>query len=249
MYKKLIIAIFLIPFNAYSSSSKARDIMKKVYDQASTHKTQKASCFMVITTKAKEKRERFFKYKVLHKNSNKNSLIKFYKPSTVKGTGLLSQSTSGSDQSNQWLYLPAFKSVKRLSASDKNASFMGSDFSYVDIAGRGVDQDTHSMISEDKGKYIIQSIPKNNKDKYKKIISSIHKTTMVPISIEFHDAKGKLKTLVTKKVKKVKGVFMVTKNQMSNHRTKGNTLIEMNNIKVGMKINYNEVAIKGLKEN
>ena len=63
------------------------------------------------------------------------------------------------DTKSQWIYLPAFKSVKRLSSSDKNKSFMGSDFTYSDIAGRKLSQDNHTLIKTTDRFYYIESIP------------------------------------------------------------------------------------------
>ncbi len=250
--KVLKLLIFTTYTLTYTSNAQTgRDIMKKVYDQARIHKTQKASCFMEIKNKSGETRERHFRYTVKYKDGSKASLIKFYKPNSVKGTGLLSKSIENkdNDENSQWLYLPAFKSLKRLSSSDKNASFMGSDFSYLDIAGRNLNQDNHSLKSDEKNKYAIESIPKDKKDNYSKIIFNIDKKTLIPININFYQNNKKLKTLTTKKVKKIKGVYMVTKNTMANHKTNGQTTIEMQNIEVGMNVNDNQVGIKGLKEN
>ena len=91
--------------------------------------------------------------------TTKKSLIKFFRPTNVKGTSLLTHSSSEENEKSQWIYLPAFKSVKQLSSSDKNKSFMGSDFSYSDIAGRKLNQDTHRLIKETPINYYIESIP------------------------------------------------------------------------------------------
>ena len=105
-------------------------------------------------------RVRFFNYWTKFKSDREDSLIKFFRPKNVKGTSLLTNSDKNNDTKSQWIYLPAFKSVKRLSSSDKNKSFMGSDFTYSDIAGRKLSQDNHTLIKTTDRFYYIESIRK-----------------------------------------------------------------------------------------
>ena len=144
------------------------------------------------------------------------SLVKFYKPTNIKNTALLSYAKKD-DDTIQWLYLPAFKSVKQLSTEEKNKSFMGSDFSVADIAGRQVNQDRHEMIKEDDKFFYIRSIPKDKNDVYSKLEIVVSKSIYVPLKIDFFDKRGKLlKTLTNSKVKKVKGMYVITKSKMEN---------------------------------
>jgi hypothetical protein len=45
-----------------------------------------------------------------------------------------------------WLYLPAIKRVRRISASNKTGSFVGSEFSYEDLAGTEVERFRYRLI-------------------------------------------------------------------------------------------------------
>ena len=61
------------------------------------------------------------------------------------------------------LFTCIFKSVRQLSSSDRNKSFMGSDFTYSDIAGRKLNQDHHKLVKESDSHYFIESKPKDAK--------------------------------------------------------------------------------------
>ena len=52
------------------------------------------------------------------------SLVKFYKPKNIKNTALLSYANKN-EKTIQWIYLPAFKSTKRLTTEEKNKKFYG----------------------------------------------------------------------------------------------------------------------------
>jgi hypothetical protein len=76
-------------------------------------------------------------------------LIRFLEPADVKGTATLMIEHSDGDD-DIWIYLPALHKVRRLVASNKKDSFVGTDFSYGDIIGHRVDDWTYTYIgSED----------------------------------------------------------------------------------------------------
>ena len=76
-------------------------------------------------------------------------LIRFEKPADVKGTGLLMWEYRDSQRdSDHWLYLPALQKSKRIVSNQKNQSFMGSDFSYEDMEGRDLDEDSYNLLGE-----------------------------------------------------------------------------------------------------
>lgn len=59
-------------------------------------------------------------------------LIRFTSPPEVKGVGFLSLARSGKS-ADQWLYLPSMKRERRIASQDRDASFVGTDFSYEDM--------------------------------------------------------------------------------------------------------------------
>lgn len=237
--------IFIFPLLA---QNKGLAIMEKVAEQNEIHKTQESKVFMEISDKKQRKRTRYFDYtkKIINQKETR-SLVKFYKPTNIKNTALLSYSKKNKD-TTQWLYLPAFKNVKQLSSEEQNQSFMGSDFSIADIAGRQVNQDTHKLIKEDEKYYYIESIPKDKTDAYAKLEVKVAKKIFIPIQIVFYDKKGiKLKTLQNKKIKKIKGMYIASLAIMTNHQTKGQTITENSDIQVGIPVANTKVGLRGLK--
>jgi hypothetical protein len=238
--------------------------MQKVYDQAHTHYTQTASVFMTIVDQKERKRERYFNLWKKHypaittgddpKPTEDRSLIKFYRPSDVKGTALLTKSFGDDQEDMQWIYFPFTKSLKRLSSGDKHKSFMGSDFSYADIAGRGIDQDTHKIVKETEQYYVVESIPKADDDVYGKIMNVIEKERMVPKKVVFYgkkkDKDGKLpnvKTLYNKKVSTIKKMHVVTQSVMKNEKQGTHTILLFSDVEVGIEISDNEVGLQGVQ--
>jgi len=67
---------------------------------------------------------------------------------------------------------PALRKIKRISGSDKEDSFMGTDFTFDDMGDREVEEDTHTRtgqeIFEGKKCYIVESVPKEKNYIYSK---------------------------------------------------------------------------------
>ncbi|WP_299771869.1 outer membrane lipoprotein-sorting protein [uncultured Pseudoteredinibacter sp.] len=64
----------------------------------------------------------------------KRTIIFYTEPSRVRGTGFLTYDyASPNRDDDQWLYLPALRKVRRISASDRGDYFLGTDFTYEEI--------------------------------------------------------------------------------------------------------------------
>lgn len=118
-------------------------------------------------------------------------LVVFEKPTDVKDTVFLVNKKVASED-NRWLYLPGLDLTKRISASDKRTSFVGSHYFYEDISGRNIELDTFEFLEESADTYTIKAIPKDPSsvefDHYQIIIA---KTTKLPMLMQYFK-KGKL---------------------------------------------------------
>jgi hypothetical protein len=64
----------------------------------------------------------------------KRTVLFFRAPQNVRDTAFLTLDFAERDrEDDQWLYLPAARKVRRVSATDRGESFLGSDLSYEDV--------------------------------------------------------------------------------------------------------------------
>lgn len=245
----LLASIMLFAPLSHAANDAGEQVMRQVYDQFRQKPNQRAEVKLTIEDKSGSQRVRYFRslYKILPERSK--SLIKFYNPPSVRGTGLLSESEEDSNEASlQWLYLPALKSVKQLSGGDRHKSFMGSDFTHADLAGRQVGQDSHEIIAKHGKITRIRSIPHDDEDIYGRIESDILSAIHVPRRVVFYDRQGKkLKTLTNQELRKINGMYVVMRARMDNHRTGGHTKMEKENVNVEREISLQDVGFKGLR--
>lgn len=92
---------------------------------------------LTLTNKQGQVRTRTGKILRLIEGEGRSRFIRqinmFLSPAKVKHTGILWEDRAGAAQDSMWLYLPGFKKIRRISASERGDNFVGTDFSYEDI--------------------------------------------------------------------------------------------------------------------
>lgn len=144
----------------------------------------------------------------------------FFQPVDVRNMTFMVYKYPGRD-ADRWLFVPAINMVRRIAAQDKRSSFVGSDFTYEDISGRNLEDDTHTIVNEEKigtrDCTVIKSTPKAAEMEYSYKLSWIDKATFLPIKEEYYDKKGELyRVFSADEIADVKGHPTITKRSMKN---------------------------------
>jgi len=147
---------------------------------------------------------------------------------------------------DRWLYLPALDLVKRIAASDKRTSFVGSDFLYEDVSGRNLAEDTHELIKTTDEYYVVRNVPKKpDTVEFSYFDVSIDQETFVPMKMEFYDKNNKLyriieslkvETVEVKEGEKVQKFPTVVKSVVSDLNTGSKTEMEFTNVQYNIKL-------------
>lgn len=169
---RLFLFFFLTGLLGYSLIFPARcvalsadEIMHIVYSQPEGEKVV-AEIEMTLIGKDGGKRIRRMKIFKQQKEAVRKNIIFFLEPADVRNTALLTYDyTQANQDDEQWIYLPSLHKTKRISSSNKSASFMGSDISYADLTRHIVENFSYSLTKESQVDshpvWVIESIPKN----------------------------------------------------------------------------------------
>lgn len=162
------------------------------------------------------------------------SITYFLAPSNVRDTALLTWDYDGiKKDDDQWLYLPALKKVRRISASDRGDYFMGTDFTFEDIKQTPELEDynwklTGSEVVDGFDMWVVEGEPRTDALKknlgYSKTRYYVRKDINMYVRVDFWDRKGQeLKHLVSGEIKQINGIWTAMSGTMSNvqsgHRT------------------------------
>ena len=164
-------------------------------------------------------------------------LVLFSYPADIRGTLFLVEKHPAGDD-DRWLYLPGLDLVKRIASGDKRTSFVGSDFFYEDVSGRGLSEDDHKLVETTDKFYVVLNTPKApSKVEFSHYTVWIDKESFMPVKTEYTDNSHKVyRRVEALQVKIIQGFPTATRMKVSNLRTGGYTLNEMRFISYDMGI-------------
>ena len=118
---------------------------------------------MTITDDQGREREREFT--ILRRDADDTDreqkfYVYFHQPADVRDMVFMVWKHVGADD-DRWLYLPALDVIKRIAASDERTSFVGSNFFYEDVSGRGIEEDNHELVETTDVYYVLKNTPKD----------------------------------------------------------------------------------------
>jgi len=199
----------------------------------------KATVQMKIIDKQGQVRRREFN--ILRKDvadgGDQNYFVYFQRPADVRRMSYMVHKHAAVDKDDdRWLYMPALDLVKRIAASDKRTSFVGSDFLYEDVSGRSLELDTHELIETTDELFVVKNVPKKPElVEFGHYNVRIDRKTYMPMKMEYYDKNsGELyRVIESQKVETIEGFPTVTKSVVQNLKTGGKTEMEFT------KVDYN----------
>lgn len=194
----------------------------------------RAEVAMTITDAQGRTREREFVIlrRDLEDGGRQLFYVYFERPSDVRRMVFMVHKFIDRDD-DRWLYLPALDLVKRIAASDKRTSFVGSNFFYEDVSGRSIKEDTHELAGEDDTYYIVKNTPKDpGSVEFSSYTVWIDKKNFMPVRAEYLDKAGKKYRVVEAlAVEDIDGFPTVTKSRVQDLAGGGSTVMEFKNIR------------------
>lgn len=219
---------------SFSLALTADEIIEKVDENMRSGKDSVGVSKMTLVEKDGTKRERQVKmYFKNNADADDYTLTRFLAPADVKGVSFLSLS-----EDQMYLYMPAFRKIRRIASHVKHENFMGTDFSYDDMGNTEYKEDYDAkLLEETQTEYVLEATPKPNADVgYSKVKVWVNKENFMPNKIEFyHQKKGTLlKILTNSQIEEIQGHWTPRKMVMENVEDRHQTIIDVTEIKYDM---------------
>jgi len=192
---------------AQTPEEKGRTIAEEADRRYSGYGDFTARLHMVLRNRQGQTSERDLRVRTLEVEDGVRSLCIFDSPADVRQTILLTH-THKTQPDDQWLYLPALKRVRRIAAQNKTGSFVGSEFSYEDIATHVLEKYTYRWLRDESWEgqdcYVLERRPIDLRDSgYTKQIAWLDKDQYRTLKVDYYDRKDSLlKTLTFKDYRK-----------------------------------------------
>lgn len=244
----LLLGASLLPSSVWAAELDVQKLMERNYFVGHVKDSSFEATFTLTNSAGQQRVRKTIGYtKLKPGGTERMRMTRFVSPPDVKGTASLLVEEAEQDD-NIWIYLPALKKVRRLVASNKRDSFLGTDFSYADVIGHPVKDWSFKLVREEalNGQtcYVVEGKPRSDEVKaetgYSKRVEWIGKDNAVTLKSEFWDEAGQpLKTAQFKEVRQVHAatdkwqpMLLEVLNTQTGHRT----TIQFSNFAVNQQI-------------
>lgn len=202
-------------------------------------KDGRARVSMEITDSQGRTRSRIFT--ILRKNvsddpeaaGDQKFYVYFLRPADVNRMAFLvwKYAERGKDD-DRWLYLPALDLVRRIAGAEKRTSFVGSDFFYEDVSGRGIEEDSHELDRTTDNFYVVKSTPRDpGSVEFAHYVNWIHRESFIPIRTEYFDGSGeKYREYSALEVETLDGYPTVTRSSMKSLNSGSETVMSYSGV-------------------
>ena len=198
---------------------------------------------MEMTDKRGKKRLRETRALRKYYGNERRTVIFYLTPKNVKDTAFLTWDYPNANKDDdQWLYLPAMRKVRRISASDRGDYFLGTDLTYEDIKLEtrvSIEDYKRKTIGEDEvdGHHclIVEATPVNKPTAkelgYSQVEQCVDDKIWMVRRSKMWDLRGNpLKTVHIKDVRQVQGIWTQHQIAVENHKTGHHTLFTFSDV-------------------
>lgn len=246
----LLLFLVLSPFSSKVFADDgilAEEIVQRVNDVEQGSQVTRKLTMEMVDRRGKSRFRETIGYRQDFEDVRKTVLF-YLSPANVRDTAFLTWDYSDpKNEDDQWLYLPALRKVRRISAGDRGDYFLGTDFTYEDIKQDGrlstTDYD-YTLVEPPEGFFddldgldytFLEAVPKSTDIAaelgYSRTVLMIDKHNWIVRSVEFWDTKGEhLKTLNASNVESIQNIWTRVTLAMENHQTGHKTTLTLSGV-------------------
>ncbi len=242
--------IVLVAFSLQAFAITADEILDEMEARSALNATQKSVGTMIMTDEKGKEEKRdlvMYSYDDSEDTENRAFIFRFLSPAEVKNVTMLSMK----DGDQIYLFMPAFKKVRRIAGSGKKEKFAGTNFSFEDLSGGYSKDDYDATLVNDEGEnYILDLVPNDPDSDYSKLIMTVDKEKFYFKKIEFIDLEGnQWKVLEVQKVQEEEdGSITILKMYFQDLKDNSTSLIEMESVEKGIDLPSNFFSVRTIQK-
>ena len=245
--RTFLLRIMLIFLTSYllgvtAAAQDGNAILAKVDSTANAFRDMTAVEKMTLMDKDGSRKERDVK---IYQKGRELRLVRFLSPADVRGVGFLRLA-----EDRLYLYLPAFRKVRRIASSVKNENFMGTDFSYEDMSRNEYGKDyTARLIETRENQYVLELTPLPGADvTYGRLVIFVDTSNYVVRKVEYYNTAGKRQKILTiDNVERIDGYWFGRRMEMQNIKDKHHTVLELSEIRFDQDLPKSVFSERNLK--
>jgi len=191
----------LVPGQSAAAQTAASDltaIMTQNFMVSRVPNSEQQTTITLINSAGQQRVRQLVGWTKLQSNSVDNRrVVRYETPADVAGTATLLVEHADAED-DIWIYLPALRKVRRLVASNKKESFIGTDFSYGDVIGHRVRDWRYTALGDEivdgQQCFVVDAVPAGDavrdQSGYSRQKHWIRKDNLVTVRTDFWDKSG-----------------------------------------------------------
>ncbi|MFQ5597270.1 MAG: outer membrane lipoprotein-sorting protein [Nitrospiria bacterium] len=228
---------------------RSRDLIYEIQDQKNT---VNLSLIERDGSKNKIVATRFWKnYRSTEGIDSKMLLVTEFPPDSRGIAFLIWDYAKKNKPDDLWLYLPALRMVRRISAQDQNDAFLGSDLTFGDMGQRRLDEDDHRFLRKEAYRgtpsFVVESAPREKESIYSKKITWISEKDWTVLKIDYYDRNQKLLKRQTIDWQTIDKLFVWKRTNVTNVQNGHRTIFEVEDLQVNIGLEDSDFTERSLK--
>jgi hypothetical protein len=258
--RSVILALLVVIGQAAADVTVTPEWVAHQIEKRDTGRDSRLEMTMKLFDRQGRARERSLVITSLKGNAQRGDriLVRFLSPGDIKGTGLLVwEHPTAEDE--RFLFLPALGRVRRISGTEKQESFVGSDLSYEDIGGREIDEYTYAFAQRDAtwtgpdGRaypaWQLESQAKDKQAVYPRTVSLVRKDNFMIVAADIYNRRNERdKTYEVRRVDRIDGIWTAISIVMTNDARKTRTELAVTTAKYNLGLTENEFSRRALEQ-
>lgn len=243
-------ALLVLPGLAEAKKLSAKNVIDEMIERDPLgYGGAEANVLMVLVNKRGQQRKRKMVTMSRNDSSSRRMFVRFKSPNDIAGTAFLGVNKGG--ERDQHLYMPALSKVRKISGSNRNSRFVGSDYTYADMDYTDIENSKKKMLDSEKvaGQdcYVIEARPTEKKSQYERVVVWVSKQTFLPLRIRYYDSKEKeIKRLVVKEVKKKGKRWLITESKMVDLKRDHTTVLKLGKVTLRDDVPLEQFTVRAL---
>ncbi len=223
------------------SADPATDLVQRVHDQATQPEETALMTMRLIEAggKVRERRARYAQRQTSAGSSTSARLIRFSAPPEMNGSGVLTIERSG-QADDQWLYLPAYHTSRKVPANSRTDRYMGTDFAFEDVSADKIAANRYATMGSarlgDRTYSKIEQTPRDRREvsSYGRKMLFIDPERLLIGRIDLYDRSGTLiKQLEGSGAVRIGTVWRWSQMAMTDLRIRHRTVIDYSDRQIG----------------
>ncbi len=256
-----VVALLASAVQPSVADDRAKALLAKARELADTtrkwtDRTQELQLRIIDRRGGERSRELTIKMKKYPQDRTR-SIVFFRNPADVRGVGML-QWADPKGRDEQWLYLPELGKVRQISGAAKRESFVGTDFSYEDLAviTQILDWDDSEaraelLRTEDCGGrscHVLEFTPTGKEIGYARVRTWLDAEDLIVVRFEMVDSEGRVvKRLVLGDIRKIGAIPTPFSMEMRNEAGGSRTVVTFTKVEYDSGLGDDEFTQRALE--